>query len=95
MPLFLYSLYRVVVLLAAFGLLLLLGAHPVVAAVVAVVVASAVAYLFLRRQRDAATAWLASKSEARKARRAEGPQGRFARRVAEDESAEDAGDDAS
>jgi uncharacterized membrane protein YraQ (UPF0718 family) len=94
-PLFLYSLYRVALLLAAFGLLLLLGAQPVVAAVVAVIVASAVAYLFLRKQRDATTAWLASKAEARKAGRTAGPKSRFARRVAEDESVEDAADEAS
>ncbi|GAB2451394.1 DUF4229 domain-containing protein [Xylanimonas ulmi] len=92
MPFLLYSLYRVVVLLAAFGLLLLLGAHPVVAGVLAILIASAVAYLFLRRQRDAATAWLAARAQARKERRA---PGRFARAVAQDEAAEDAADDAS
>jgi uncharacterized membrane protein YraQ (UPF0718 family) len=92
-PLFLYTLYRVLVLAAAFGLLLLAGAHEVLAAAVAVVVAFLVSYLFLRGPRDAATAWLAARAEARAARRAAGPQSRFAKGVAEDERLEDAAAD--
>ncbi|WP_162616506.1 DUF4229 domain-containing protein [Xylanimonas allomyrinae] len=91
MPFLLYSLYRVVVFAAVFALLLLLGAQPVVAGVVGVVVAAAVAYLFLRPARDAAAAWIAARAQARTERHR---QGRFARRVAEDESMEDAADDA-
>lgn len=94
MPLFLYTLFRVALLLAAFGLLLWAGASLPVALLGAIVIASAVAYLALRGPRDAATAWLAARAEARKARRAEGPASAFARRVAEDESIEDAADDA-
>lgn len=94
MPLFLYSLYRAALLLAVFGLLLWAGASLPVALLGAVIIASAVAYLGLRVPRDRATAWLAARAEARKARREPGPTSPFARRVAEDESIEDAADDA-
>lgn len=90
MPLVLYSLWRVVVLLAAFGLLILVGAHPLLAGVIAIVIASAVSYLFLRKQRDASTAWLAARADARKARRAAGEKTRFERQLAEDDAVEDA-----
>jgi hypothetical protein len=92
-PLFLYSLYRVLVFLAALGLLLWAGAQPVLAAVLAVVVAFAVSYLFLRGPRDAAAAWLSKGAERRNARRGAEPRGRFARSVDEDERYEDAAAD--
>ena len=89
-----YSLYRLALLLAAFGLLYWVGASLPVALLGAIIIASAVAYLALRGPRDAAAAWLAARAEARKARRAQGPTSAFARRVAQDESIEDAADDA-
>lgn len=83
-----YTLLRLAVLVAAFLVVWWAGAEPLLAGVVAVVVASAVSYLFLRKQRDATTAWIAARAERRKAHQA--PQGAFARGVAADEAAEDA-----
>ena len=90
MPLILYTLYRLALLLAACGLLLWAGASLPVALLGAIVIASAVAYLALRGPRDAAAAWLASRAAARRARRAQGPTSAFGRRLAQDQSSEDA-----
>ncbi|WP_245534429.1 DUF4229 domain-containing protein [Xylanimonas cellulosilytica] len=87
MPLVVYTLLRLVVLVAAFFVILWAGAQPLVAGVLAVVVASAVSYLFLRRQRDATAVWIAQRVERRKGAT---PRRGFARTVAEDEAAEDA-----
>jgi len=92
--LFLYTLYRLALLLGAFGLLWWAGASLPVALLGGIIIASAVAYLALRGPRDAAAAWLASRAQARKARRAQGPASAFSRRLAEDQSAEDAAADA-
>ncbi|WP_245885963.1 DUF4229 domain-containing protein [Xylanimonas oleitrophica] len=70
MPLFLYSLYRFLVLVAAFVLLLWAGAHVLLAAALAVVIAFAVSYLFLRGPRDAAATWMAGRVESRRAAKA-------------------------
>ncbi len=88
MPLVVYTLLRLAVLVVAFLAVWWAGAEPLLAGVVAVVVASAVSYLFLRKQRDATTSWLAERAERRKA--VKGPRGSFARGVAADEAAEDA-----
>jgi hypothetical protein len=64
-PLLLYTLYRVLVFAAAFVLLWWAGADPLLALALGAVVAFAVSYLFLRGPRDAAAAWLASRSERR------------------------------
>ena len=94
MPLFVYTVYRVALLAGVFGLLLLVGASLPVALLGAIIIASAVSYLALTKPRDAATAWLAARAEARKAGRGERGQSAFARRLAEDEDVEDAADDA-
>lgn len=93
-PLVVYTLLRLAVLVVAFLVVWWVGAEPLLAGVVAVVVASAVSYLFLRKQRDAATTWIAARAERRKATKAtQEPKGAFARGVAADEAAEDAAAD--
>lgn len=65
-----YTLLRLALLGAAFGALYLVGLRGWLLPLVAVVVALATSYLTLRRPRDAATAWMASRSERRAARTA-------------------------
>lgn len=84
MPLLLYTLYRVLVFVAAFVLLFWAGANPFLAVALAAVVAFAVSYLFLRGPRDAAAAWLAGRSE-RRAQRGR----RFSREAEADAAFED------
>jgi ABC-type siderophore export system fused ATPase/permease subunit len=84
-PLLLYTLYRVLVFAAAFGLLFWAGANPFLAVALAAVIAFAVSYLFLRGPRDAAASWLAARAE-RRSRRGE----RFSREAEADAAFEDA-----
>lgn len=84
MPVVIYSLLRLALFGAALALLLLVGARGWLVPLVAAVVAFGVSYVLFARQRDAAGAWMAQRSDGR--RRAS----RLARAVEEDEAAEDA-----
>jgi uncharacterized membrane protein len=63
----LYTLWRVLLFVVAFGVGYLAGLRGWLLVVVAAVVALAVSYLALRRQRDAAALWLAERAQRRKA----------------------------
>jgi len=81
-PLLTYSLLRLVLFVAAVGVLWLAGLrHWALLTGFGVVIAAALSYLFLAKQRDATTAWLAGRARARAAER--GVAG-------EDEAVEDA-----
>ena len=69
-----YTLLRVVLLGAAFGVLYWVGLRGWLLPVVAVVVALATSYLTLRRPRDAAARWMAQQGERRAARRPAPPR---------------------
>lgn len=64
MPLLRYSLLRIVVLLASFGLFWLIGMRGWPWLIVSVIVAGAVSFLTMRTQRDAAVGSLTSRAEA-------------------------------
>jgi Protein of unknown function (DUF4229) len=63
-PLLRYSLLRIVVLLASFGLFWLIGMRGWPWLIVSVIVAGAVSFLTMRTQRDAAVGSLTSRAEA-------------------------------
>lgn len=84
MPLLIYSLYRVLLIFGAAGLLYLAGARDLTLVALAVIVGMLVAFLLLRGPRDAATAYLAD----RKLRRAETGE-RFSPGIEADADAED------
>ena len=63
----LYTLWRVLLFVVAFGVGYLAGLGGWLLVVVAAVVAFAVSYLALRRQRDAAAVWLAERAQRRRA----------------------------
>lgn len=69
-----YTLLRLALFGAAFGLLYLAGLRGWLLPIVAVVVALAVSYLTLGRPRDAATRWMAGRAERRAAERAAAPK---------------------
>lgn len=69
-----YTLLRLALFGAAFGLLHLAGLRGWPLPIVAVVVALAVSYLTLGRPRDAATRWMAERAERRAAERAAAPK---------------------
>ncbi len=69
-----YTLLRLALFGAAFGLLYLVGLRGWLLPIVAVVVALAVSYLTLNRPRDAATRWMAGRAERRAAARAAAPK---------------------
>ncbi|PUB30197.1 uncharacterized protein DUF4229 [Promicromonospora sp. AC04] len=69
-----YTLLRLALFGAAFGLLYLVGLRGWLLPIVAVVVALAVSYLTLSRPRDAATRWMADRAERRAAERAAAPR---------------------
>ncbi len=82
MPLLTYSLLRLLLLAAAVGGLWLVGVrHWAVLMGFGVVIAAALSYLLLRRQRDATTAYLASRAHERQAAGVD--------EAVEDEAAED------
>ncbi|WP_129786707.1 DUF4229 domain-containing protein [Promicromonospora panici] len=74
MPLLIYTLLRLAVFGAALGLLYVAGLRGWLLPIVAVVVALAVSYLTLSKPRDAATRWMAGRSERRAAERAVFPK---------------------
>lgn len=67
MPLFLYTLWRVLLFAVVLVLLWWAGLRGWLSVVVAAVVALALAYLFLKGPRDAAAAWLAQRAQRRRA----------------------------
>lgn len=69
-----YTLLRLALFGAAFGLLYVVGLRGWLLPIVAVVVALAVSYLTLSRPRDAATRWMAGRAERRAAERAAAPR---------------------
>ena len=69
-----YSLLRLALFGAAFGLLYVVGLRGLLLPLVAVVVAFALSYLTLRGPRDAATRWIAGRAERRAAERAAAPK---------------------
>jgi len=69
-----YTLLRLALFGAAFGLLYLAGLRGWLLPIVAVVVALAVSYLTLGRPRDAAALWIATRAERRAAARAAAPK---------------------
>jgi hypothetical protein len=69
-----YTLLRLALFGAAFGLLYLAGLRGWLLPIVAVVVALAVSYLTLGKPRDAATQWMAARAERRAAERAVAPK---------------------
>jgi hypothetical protein len=69
-----YTLLRLALFGAAFGLLYLAGLRGWLLPIVAVVVALAVSYLTLGKPRDAATQWMAARTERRTAERAAAPK---------------------
>jgi peptidoglycan/LPS O-acetylase OafA/YrhL len=69
-----YTLLRLALVGAAFGLLYAVGLRGWLLPVVAVVVALAISYLTLRKPRDAATQWMADRAERRAAARAATPR---------------------
>jgi cell division protein FtsW (lipid II flippase) len=73
-PLLTYTLLRLALFGAALGLLYLAGLRGWLLPIVAVVVALAVSYLTLRKPRDAATRWMAARSDRRVAQRAVFPK---------------------
>jgi len=82
-PVLVYSLLRVLLFLAATGLLWWAGMRSWFAPLLAAVIAFGLSYVLLPRQRDAAALHLAQRAEQRRASRASGgPRG--------DEAAEDA-----
>ncbi|MFC6508315.1 DUF4229 domain-containing protein [Promicromonospora citrea] len=72
MPLVIYTLLRLALFGAAFGVLYLVGMRGWLLPVVAVVIALTVSYLALSRPRDAAARWMAERAERRAAARATG-----------------------
>lgn len=74
MPLLTYSLLRLALFGAALGLLYVAGLRGWLLAVVAVVVALALSYLTLRKPRDAAAQWMATRAERRAAAREAAPR---------------------
>ncbi|MFC8800015.1 DUF4229 domain-containing protein [Promicromonospora sp. NPDC057138] len=74
MPLVIYTLLRLALFGAAFGLLYVAGLRGWLLPIVAVVVALAVSYLTLGRPRDAAARWMAGRAEHRAAERAALPK---------------------
>jgi len=73
-PLVIYTLLRLALFGAAFGLLYLAGLRGWLLPIVAVVVALAVSYLTLGKPRDAAAQWMATRAERRAAERAAAPK---------------------
>jgi hypothetical protein len=69
-----YTLLRLALFGAAFGLLYLAGLRGWLLPIVAVVVALAVSYLALGKPRDAAARWMAARAERRAAERAAAPK---------------------
>ncbi|WP_166845475.1 DUF4229 domain-containing protein [Isoptericola sp. BMS4] len=69
MPLVLYTLWRILIFVAALVLGYLAGLGSWLLVLVAAVVAFAVSYLALRGPRDAASLWLAERAERRRAGR--------------------------
>lgn len=68
-----YTLLRLALFGAAFGLLYWVGLRGWLLPIVAVVVALTVSYLTLRAPRDAAARWMAGRAERRTAARAAAP----------------------
>ncbi|WP_418274884.1 DUF4229 domain-containing protein [Isoptericola jiangsuensis] len=89
MPLVTYTVLRLLLFAAALGLAYVVGVRGWLLAVVALVVSFAVSYLALPKQKDAAAAWLAARSE-RRAQRRGGAAESLDSRIAEDAAAEDA-----
>jgi hypothetical protein len=73
-PLLIYTLLRLALFGAALGLLYLVGLRGWLLPLVAVVVALALSYLTLTKPRDAATRWIASRSDRHAAERAVFPK---------------------
>lgn len=65
-----FSVLRLGLIVAAGGLLYLVGARGWLLVLLATVVAVPLSYLVLRRQRDGAAQWLAARAERRRAERA-------------------------
>jgi hypothetical protein len=84
-----YTVLRLALFAAALGLAYVVGVRGWLLAVVALIVSFAVSYLALPKQKDAAAAWLAARSERRAARRG-GDKESLDSRIAEDAAAEDA-----
>lgn len=74
MPLLTYSLLRLALFGAALGLLYVAGLRGWLLPVVAVVVALTLSYLTLRKPRDAAARWMATRAERRAAAREAAPR---------------------
>ncbi|MFI2103579.1 DUF4229 domain-containing protein [Isoptericola sp. NPDC019693] len=66
MPLVMYTVWRILLFVAALGAGYLLGLRSWLLVLVAAVVAFAVSYLALSKPRDAAARWLAEKDQRRK-----------------------------
>lgn len=86
----LYTLWRILLFVAALGAGYVVGLRGWLLVVVAAVVALAVSYLTLRKPRDAAALWLAERAERRKA-----TGKRFSREIEDDAAYEDAAVDRS
>jgi hypothetical protein len=84
---FIYSVQRLALFVAALLVFLLLGAEPVLAVILAAATSMGLSYVLLRRQREAVAARVAARIERRSA---EGPYVE----VDADTAAEDAADDA-
>jgi hypothetical protein len=84
-----YTVLRLALFAAALGLAYAVGVRGWLLAVVALVVSFAVSYLALPKQKDAAAAWLASRSERRATERTSTKES-LDSRIAEDAAAEDA-----
>lgn len=84
-----YTLLRLVLLAASFGVLYLLGLRDLPLAVGAIVVAALISYLVLPRQAGAAAGLVAKRSQARKERRSQ-RQSRMAELIEDDAAQEDA-----
>lgn len=75
MPLLTYTLLRLALFGATLGLLYLVGLRGWLLPTVAVVVALALSYLTLTKPRDAATRWIAARTDRHAAERAVFPKG--------------------
>lgn len=84
---FIYSVQRLALFVAALVVFALLGAEPVLAVILAAVTSMGLSYVLLRRQREAVAARVADRIERRTAERP-------STQVDADTAAEDAADDA-
>jgi len=85
-PVVIYSVLRLALMAAVFGITYLLGAGLLIAALLAIVVGWSLSYLLLKPFADAAATWLAERGRAQ----ASGEIPRFSAQISADEAAEDA-----